>query len=888
MKKYVFLIYFSLIGILGLAQTEVVMNVGSTARQELKGVGASLTDHITTIPDATRKTMSDMVFKDMNMNILRMWREDDANFYTNFVNSNAISYAQQGGVTTLLLAPGSGVNPPSDMTAYANDIANFTNKLKTEKGIQLNVTGVANEPDNWTSANIADAITKIRTALNANGNSTMKIVAPESSNCDDHWYDIMVGVKNSYGSAWNTLNGIASHSYNMCATEKWAQFAFTNNKEYWMTEASANGLDSPTNDNEATSLTGRFLNDMNHGVSNWIYFIAYSSDTNDSLTKFMVYDTSTGQIIVFCKYYYMKQLFTTFKKGAIFRHVLANGSGEMNQTDSYKSPYNAAAAKNPDGSWNLSGVNGTGIQGYTAQSYKFTFDVSELTGAGNVPFTVLRTNVTKKIVNEGTVTMVNGRVSIVVGPKEVVTLISGTTAESKLNGNIIGTGGSGTGGATMDKVFDGNFTTFYDAVPANGAWVGLDLGSAKVISKVKFAPRVSWASRMNGGKIQGSNVADFGTSTDLYSITSNPVENTLSVGTVTNNSAFRYVRYLSPNGGYCNISELEFWSGTTSIAVTGVSLAPTSVSVIVGATATLTATVAPSNATNKTVSWSSNNTSVATVNSSGVVTGIAAGLATITVTTQDGSKTATCAVTITSLESKLTGTTIGTGGSGTSGATMDKVFDGNFTTFYDAVPANGAWVGLDLGSAKVISKVKFAPRASWASRMNGGIFQGSNVSNFGTSVNLYTIASNPVENTLTVGTVSNSTAFRYVRYLSPNNGYCNISELEFWGNSGAQNAPKLSTSTITIKDSEGMNATVYPNPLVMGDISIKLTGYENERTVSILMCDLVGKVVFMKNLRQEDLTNQPFIIQRSGLKSGVYSISVVANGCIKNLRLVIQ
>ncbi|MEJ5266164.1 MAG: Ig-like domain-containing protein, partial [Bacteroidales bacterium] len=50
----------------------------------------------------------------------------------------------------------------------------------------------------------------------------------------------------------------------------------------------------------------------------------------------------------------------------------------------------------------------------------------------------------------------------------------------------------------------------------------------------------------------------------------------------------------------------------------------------------------------KSVSWSSSNTSVATVSSSGVVTAVAAGSATITVTTVDGAKTATCAVTVTS------------------------------------------------------------------------------------------------------------------------------------------------------------------------------------------------------------------------------------------------
>lgn len=81
------------------------------------------------------------------------------------------------------------------------------------------------------------------------------------------------------------------------------------------------------------------------------------------------------------------------------------------------------------------------------------------------------------------------------------------------------------------------------------------------------------------------------------------------------------------------------------VAVTGVSLNKSTTSIYVGASETLTATVAPADATNKAVTWSSNNTSVASVNN-GVVTGVAIGQATITAKTVDGNFTATCAVTV--------------------------------------------------------------------------------------------------------------------------------------------------------------------------------------------------------------------------------------------------
>lgn len=66
-----------------------------------------------------------------------------------------------------------------------------------------------------------------------------------------------------------------------------------------------------------------------------------------------------------------------------------------------------------------------------------------------------------------------------------------------------------------------------------------------------------------------------------------------------------------------------------------------------GATTALTATVSPSDATDKSVSYVSSNTSVAAVSSSGVVTGVSAGSATITATTHDGGKSATASVTVT-------------------------------------------------------------------------------------------------------------------------------------------------------------------------------------------------------------------------------------------------
>ena len=93
-------------------------------------------------------------------------------------------------------------------------------------------------------------------------------------------------------------------------------------------------------------------------------------------------------------------------------------------------------------------------------------------------------------------------------------------------------------------------------------------------------------------------------------------------------------------------------------AVTSVNLNKTATTLVVGAKETLTASVLPPDATNKNISWSSNNNPVATVSTTGEVTAIAVGTATIIVTTEDGAKTATCAITVVAATVPVTGVSL--------------------------------------------------------------------------------------------------------------------------------------------------------------------------------------------------------------------------------------
>ncbi|EOC1067780.1 Ig-like domain-containing protein [Cronobacter malonaticus] len=84
-----------------------------------------------------------------------------------------------------------------------------------------------------------------------------------------------------------------------------------------------------------------------------------------------------------------------------------------------------------------------------------------------------------------------------------------------------------------------------------------------------------------------------------------------------------------------------------TVAVTGVTVTPATASLAVGATRQLTGTVLPSDATDKSGTWTTSDATKATVSSTGLVTGVAAGTSTITFKSNDGNFTATCAVTVT-------------------------------------------------------------------------------------------------------------------------------------------------------------------------------------------------------------------------------------------------
>ena len=103
-----------------------------------------------------------------------------------------------------------------------------------------------------------------------------------------------------------------------------------------------------------------------------------------------------------------------------------------------------------------------------------------------------------------------------------------------------------------------------------------------------------------------------------------------------------------PNSGAYNIkTQVRSLQLTVPwVTATGVTVSPKKLGIGVGGSSTATAAVQPADASNKAVEWRSDDTRIATVYNSGVITGVALGSTTITVTTDEGGHTATVAVTV--------------------------------------------------------------------------------------------------------------------------------------------------------------------------------------------------------------------------------------------------
>lgn len=208
--------------------------------------------------------------------------------------------------------------------------------------------------------------------------------------------------------------------------------------------------------------------------------------------------------------------------------------------------------------------------------------------------------------------------------------------------------------------------------------------------------------------------------------------------------------------------------------------------------------------------------------------------------------------------SLVTGNAFGTSPAwGGSTSTFDKVFDGDVSTYFDYASGSGGYAGLDLGSDKNVFAVRFHPRSGNESRMVGGKIQASSTSNFLSDVeDLYTIATNPSSGWTEVE-VSPTKNYRYFRYLSPVNGYCNIAELEFCAAAIEPPLVQINSPITGYSDIYLANITIEASAYSLSGNITKVEFYEGN--------NLIGSI-----------SNSPYNFNWNNIVDGVYSVTAKA------------
>lgn len=124
-------------------------------------------------------------------------------------------------------------------------------------------------------------------------------------------------------------------------------------------------------------------------------------------------------------------------------------------------------------------------------------------------------------------------------------------------------------------------------------------------------------------------------------------------------------------------------------------------------------------------------------------------------------------------------------------------FDRDMNTFFASYERSYTWVGLDLGSRHVITRVGWSPRndGQGPKRVQLGVFEGANQPDFMDAVPLYVNDKQGTIGKMDYADVDCSAGFRYVRYIGPNDARCNVAELEFYGYPGDGDSTRLYTPT---------------------------------------------------------------------------------------------
>lgn len=456
----------------GRAAEPVTITVEPGARQTFGGFGASQANWhhgglaYQKLHRADQLKLSGLVWRDLNLRVQRVWLDldvyapteagrDPSQFVSRYVTSRIVADAAARGATVLELAPerlpkhlrepvgnGDFKLKAGAEGAYAELIADFITRMKSEHGLEFVVTGLQNELNDrnrLTAAQVVAVVKALRRDLDARGLKSVGILAPELASADGVLYDMLDALR-ADPAAWGDLRGVAWHSYNMAATPELEKRIGP--KEAWMTEASANGPASPDDLLAGASTAARVLNDVNHGCTHWVWFIGFDeADAVDDQTRLVRFTMNPFKAEPLQPYWTLRQLSAAFPPGSVFRKCGSSAEGEMTFTYGRKPRLTAAAAELKGGAWSVGLANFTsdlfsdesatrpfvdtawarGQGGAAAAAFDVTVKIAELAASGERTVHLRRSAAGAADRDGGTAAARGGVFTVRVDPLEVVT-----------------------------------------------------------------------------------------------------------------------------------------------------------------------------------------------------------------------------------------------------------------------------------------------------------------------------------------------------------------------------------------------------------------------------------------------------------------------------------
>lgn len=470
-------------GIAGLAAGEmqraaITITVQDTPRQTFRGFGVS----VVPMPDYAKLTeqqkaeLGKVVWRDMNMKIMRLWLDltqyapkpdarDLGPFREAYIRSGRIKAALDNGCEEIMITPCSefpdwlrgpeaatgadGKKPVRPLVApgkekeYARALADVVRELRDKDNIAIGAISLCNEPTaDLGFAWLTETAKALRADLDGYGLKDVKIVCPETASMDWVWDQCMAAFQKD-PAAMNALGVTASHSYNMAGNGNVENFVLKTGKEFWMTEASGNGPATVPDAEYGASAACRFLCDLNHAASCWIWFIGDErNDPRDDKTRLIRWwPNPEFRYECLTPYHYLLHASRAFPPGTVVRRCVSSKDKDMSWTYGIKPWLIAGAGVRKDGTWCIALCNNTAAryaanapdrpkgfeleQGlHEARTMDVTIELPKEALSPDATFRITRTDGVAIMKDGGTVTASDGKLVITISPLELVSLES--------------------------------------------------------------------------------------------------------------------------------------------------------------------------------------------------------------------------------------------------------------------------------------------------------------------------------------------------------------------------------------------------------------------------------------------------------------------------------